>query len=511
MSDLLENRKQKHIENNGGSYPLCSFQEKNYSISKILDFAKSFARDSLDPAQLDSTLYHVKGRIKAIRKSGGIAFVKIQDYTASIQLILTKNVLGEEKFKALNLFDLGDIVEASGQVCLTKAGEKSLLLNKPLVLLSKALLPLPEKWTGLVDKETIYKQRYLDLISNHESFARFKARSAIIKAVRGYLDELNFMEVETPMLQSLNSGANAKPFITHHNAADKDLFLRIAPELNLKRLLVGGIDRVYEIGKSFRNEGVSSRHNPEFTMLEFYQAYGNFEDLLSYCKDLILKCKDATSNYLWDCKVDFTHFKIISMLEAVRNSLKREFNFDCHPEMLINDSYNHWPSDWSKDSQKSNLLLPAEEILKSDKSFGEKLFELFELLAEPYLAQDYQNSECKSIPVIITDYPAEVCPLARKKDSDKRFCDRFELYLNGIEVANGYQELNNPEEQQKRFEEQLISNKKDPMDLDRDYVQALSYGMPPAIGFGMGIDRVAMILTGAESIRDVILFPSVKL
>lgn len=504
MSNLLEIRNSKHQTINGGTYPLMDNKSVKFSIADIINICGIHAKESLVPEDLYNTLVPCQGRLKTFRKSGAIAFLKIEDMTGVLQLIATKSVL--KNFGELVNLDIGDIIECSGQVCRSKAGEKSLLIHS-FKLLSKALKPLPEKWEGLSDKNTVYHQRYLDLISNKDSLNKFKMRSATIKAIRSYLDSKGFMEVETPTLMNLNSGANAKPFKTHHNAANTDLYLRIAPELNLKRLIVGGIDRVYEIGKSFRNEGVSSRHNPEFTMLEFYEAYASFKDLIKHTKEIFSTIENIFSNENFSDRFFSSKMIEISMLEAVKNAYKTAYYGTLNDDLThsIHEMEERPPKYGRFDVQSG---LEISEILSSNDSWGIKLNNLFELIAEPFLSEDYKDGD-KSAQVMITHHPVEISPLARRSDNDHRVCDRFELYINGIEIANGYQELNDPKDQKMRFEHQLKENNKDPMDYDASYIEALEYGMPPTIGFGLGIDRLLQVFTGSASIKDVILFPAV--
>jgi len=509
---LIQVRREKHQEANNGSYLLAN--SSCHQIKDILSMFDANVQVSINPDDLGYS-FVTCGRVIAFRKSGSITFIKIADSTGNLQVIASKASF--EGYNNLRLIDLGDIVEVTGKLCLSKTNEQSLLLVG-WKLLTKSHKPPPEKFSGLSDTETKYRKRYLDLLSSDESRALFTVRSYAIRAIRNYLESNGFLEVETSTLNTVNSGANAKPFTTHHNALDMDLYLRIAPELYLKRLLVGGLDRVFEIGRNYRNEGVSTRHNPEFTMMEFYQAYANFSDLLNHSINMF----NHIENYLyynlpkniqpyydqWRASRTFTFSNpvVIPMIKAVQNAAAK------HGLVVYLDGNSFTVQE---DSTKVNIRNPdLTEMwneLKKPLTPGQSIAVLFEYLAEPYLVDDYRTDDGKySLPVYITDYPKDVCPLARTQENNTMFCDRFELYIDGRELANAFQELNDPDEQSLRFKEQLSSNDKDPMDYDADYVNALQHGMPPAIGFGMGIDRLVMLLTNAASIKDVILFPTMK-
>jgi len=527
---LIQVRKDKHFELNGGTYPLAS--EPNVlpfithtnllSIHQALslDVASGKLPVSLDPIELgEMRKYITRGRITAFRKSGAITFIRLTDFTGTLQVIVSKAAF--DNYASLKLFDLGDIVEIAGRGCLSKTGEMSLLAFR-VTLLTKAHRPPPEKFLGIADQELQYRKRYLDLMSSEETRARFTVRTYAIRAIRDFMEKNSFLEVETPTLGAIASGANAKPFITHHNALDMDMRLRIAPELYLKRLLVGGMDRVFEIGRNYRNEGIDTRHNPEFTMMESYQAYGNFEELISFTTNLL----QSVSLYLrvnlparaieyyktWEQEAtyEFFNFVQVPMLSAVlKAALKAGINIEM-------DDQNHSVV-VTHDLQNANERLQQIDVkslwhaLDQATSNGERIASLFEYVAEPFLTEDYRNADgTKSVPVFITEYPKEISPLARANDSDPVICDRFELFVDGRELANAFQELNDPDEQALRFQEQLDANNKDPMDYDADYVEALEHGMPPAIGFGIGIDRLIMLLTNTTSIKDVILFPTLK-
>lgn len=436
----------------------------------------------------------VAGRISNIRKSGKICFIKINDGIDHLQLIAS--AANYPEYANLGMFDLGDIVEVSGQTVLSKTNERSLLINQ-MRLLTKAITPPPEKYAG-ISNEHAAAMRHVDLMSNVDSKIVFVIRSYVLRAIRKFLDDQDFMEVETPTLASNANGAAAKPFETHHNAYDRDLFLRISPELYLKKLLVGGFSKVYELGKNFRNEGVSNRHNPEFTMLEFYEAYGTFPKLIEYaqrliefvdfylCAKLPVKAQEVYAEMQRNRSWSTTQFKIITLEQAVLNAAKAT-------SISLTEDYFV-----SSDTAYS-------ESINSLPSRGERLLALFEEIAEPRLAMDYRSSCGKySLPVFVTEYPAEVCPLARVSDTKNNICDRFELFINGQELANAYQELNDPFLQEQNFQNQSEASHKE---YDSSYIQALKVGMPPAIGFGLGVDRLVMMLTNSNSIKNVILFP----
>lgn len=517
---LIEIRKQKHQELNGGTYPLTGSAA---TIRGALDIMALEAPPmSLDPAELSRTIV-LRGRISNFRKSGGISFIKITDASGAIQCIASKGVLKD--YSRLSLLDLGDIIELTGKMCLSKTSEKSILILD-WSMLTKSHRPPPEKFLGIADQELKYRKRYLDLMSSEETRAVFVVRSHTIRAIRQFMENNNFMEVETSTLNTVSSGANAKPFTTHHNALETDLFLRIAPELYLKRLLVGGYERVFEIGRSYRNEGISTRHNPEFTMIEFYEAYGRFHSLMHYAENLLvyvdetllasLKNSFALPYYMkWRDERPFTfdQFAEVTMEEAVNKAFEK-----LHMRFPGSD---HVPENWhsvgipgtdaARERYKKINIGELFHKINNVETRGEKVALFFEYLAEPFLAEDYRTADgSKSLPVFVTEYPVEICPLARRCSYNPAVCDRYELFIEGRELCNAFQELNDPDEQARLFKDQLASNNKDVMDYDADYVEALEYGMPPSIGFGMGIDRLCMLLTNAASIKDVILFPTLK-
>lgn len=527
---LIQTRKDKHLQINGGKYVLASTPEHrvglpvHVSIERFTEIMFELAEEnrllvSLDPQELSGVpQYTIHGRITNIRKSGAITFIKISDVSGMAQVIVSKSSYGEDQYNNLKLFDLGDIIEVSGYPCSSKTAEYSMLgLN--VHLLTKARRPLPEKFAGIANTEIKYRKRYIDLLSSEESRARFIVRTLIVRAIREYMDRDGFLEVETPTLNVIASGANAKPFITHHNALDMELRLRVAPELYLKRLLVGGLDRVYEIGRNYRNEGIDTRHNPEFSMMESYEAYGNFPELITHTQDLIhyvykycsLNLPDNVQSFFrkWikESTFSLSQFVEVTMLNAVVQACRKaSLDWDTSVNLLpisILDINN---------PRLSKIDLKGmTHSLDQCFSEGERLYVLFEYVVEPFLTEDYRTNDGElSVPVFITEYPKEISPLARAKDSNPLVVDRFELFIDGRELANAFQELNDPDEQALRFREQLESNNKDPMAFDADYIEALEYGMPPAIGFGMGIDRLVMLMTNAPSIKDVILFPTLR-
>ena len=425
----------------------------------------------------------IAGRIMAKRGHGKTIFIDAKDRTGKMQLFVQKNILGDETFALFDELEVGDIIGVTGETFKTKMGEPTLKVEQVTVL-SKALLTLPEKWHGLKDVEIRYRQRYLDLIVNDDVREVFKTRSAIIKAIRSFLDDNGFLEVETPMMQSLAGGAAAKPFETFHNALGIPLFLRIAPELFLKRLLVGGFERVYEINRNFRNEGISRRHNPEFTMLEVYQAYGDYQVMMDLTESLISQLAKmvwgSTKRTMSDGnELDLTPpWKRITLNDSVIEATGIDF-------LKVEDPYQ----------AALDIDLQVEKTMTRD----EILTEAFEDRVESTLYQ----------PTFITDYPASMCPLAKTKDDNPSLTARFEMIMRGQELANAYSELNDPIEQRKRMEAQL-EGAEESKELDDDFIRALEYGMPPAGGLGIGIDRLVMALTDSDSIRDVILFPQMK-
>ena len=430
----------------------------------------------------------ISGRILTIRKMGKAAFLTIKDQTTKIQLYIKQDLVGEENYKIFELFDIGDFIGVEGNIFKTKTGETTVKVEK-FQFLSKSLRCLPEKWHGLSDVETRYRQRYLDLISNDEVAEIFKKRAKIISSIRNYLDTNSFIEVETPMMQAIPGGATAKPFVTHHNALDIDLYLRIAPELYLKRLIVGGFNRVYEIGRTFRNEGISIRHNPEFTILEVYQAYADYNDMMVLCKNIIqeaaraanVSCEGVTDKGLAGI---FGEWKQLSIETAFTDA---GINFS---DVISEEKLKKIGQDFGIENHQN---IPTRKIFDH----------LFDKLIKPKLTE----------PTFVIDWPKFLCPLAKSKSERPEIAERFELYIAGEELANAYSELNDPVEQKIRFEQQVKEREKGDDEaefLDDDYVKALEYGMPPTGGLGIGIDRLIILLTQSESIKDVILFPLLK-
>ncbi len=447
-----------------------------------------YEKEALDELAVEVS---VAGRMMAHRVMGKSSFIKFQDADGQLQLFLNRDVLGgAEIYNPTKKWDLGDLIGAKGVLFITKTGELSVKVSH-IEMVSKCLRPLPEKWHGLTDIETRYRQRYVDLMVTPESRDTFRTRSKVVSLLRRGLEERDFMEVETPMLQSQAGGAAARPFVTHHNALDMELFLRIAPELYLKRLLVGGFERVFEINRNFRNEGSDATHNPEFTMVEFYQAYADFNDAMDTTEGLIRSIANdlGVSKVTWEgVDVDLTQsFKRIRMDEAV---------FEYRPDLR---------------GHANDKALLATVCLQENPSVkplitwkaGHYLLELFETLVEPKLEQ----------PTFITHYPVDVSPLARRNNDDDTVTDRFELFVAGREIANGFSELNDPDDQRERFVAQAQAKAAGDVEatgVDEDYLRALEFGMPPAAGVGIGVDRLVMMLTEQHSIRDVLLFPHMR-
>ena len=431
----------------------------------------------------------IAGRIVLKRVMGNASFVTIRDGSGDIQAYISKNNVDPDLYKHFKSWDLGDIIGITGNLFKTKTEELTVEAHA-IILITKSLRPMPEKHKGLADIEIKYRQRYLDLMSNPESQEVFRKRSQIVSSIRSSMLEDGFLEVETPMMHSIPGGAVAKPFITHHNALDRELFLRIAPELHLKRLLVGGFEKVFEINRSFRNEGLSTRHNPEFTMLEFYAAFATFDGTIDFTKNIIQSASAAIGNndeIEWDGdKIDLSNFSIKTL-----NNLVLEHNSELNNDDLTNlDKLR---------SYSKSLKVPFKESWGA----GKVLLEIFEKSVETNLIQ----------PTFVTEYPVEVSPLSRRNNDNPSIADRFELFIGGKEIANGFCELNDPDDQAKRFQEQVqakADGDDEAMGFDEDYITALEHGMPPAVGVGIGIDRLVMMLTNQSSIRDVILFPQLK-
>lgn len=489
---LTQNRVSNHIDLNGGEYPTTSYVTP--SLFGILDtpsFKDAAESFELEVCKARSAEFKVAGRIAFIRNSKAISFVKIKDETGILQLICTKVLIDAEMMKH---FDLGDIIEATGVACKSKAGEHSLLVTG-IRLLTKCINPPPEKFAGIADQETKYRQRYLDLMTDPNSMEVFKTRAKILHHIRLYMVDRNFMEVDTGILTPISSGANAKPFVTHHEALDQDMYLRIAPELNLKKLLVGGFRKVFEIAKVFRNEGISAKHSPEFTIMEYYEAYGSFSDLARNTIAMLRHLEWVLPST--ERKFTLSEYAVVTMKDAVLASCKKK-DIKLHPDFRM---VTH--------GEENPINIAFASLVNSLESPGLRIAKLFEEFAEPELEEDYRCG-MHSIPVFITEHPIETSPLARPSDKDNAFTDRFELFICGMEIANAYQELNCPFTQEANFLSQVEKNAADPMQLDQDYLEALKYGMPPAIGFGCGIDRLCVLFSNASNIKDVILFPTLK-
>jgi lysyl-tRNA synthetase class 2 len=471
----------------GQAYP-NDFRKDTTSGELIERFGES---DAEALAEIDET-FSVAGRMMAKRVMGKIAFVRLQDRSGAIQLMIQRDNLPEGVFQQFKHWDVGDIIGANGAIVRTQKGELSIKTNE-LRLLSKSLRPLPEKYHGLTDTEIRYRRRYVDLIVNEDSRSIFRTRSKIITFIRSFMEapERDFLEVETPMMHPIPGGAAARPFVTHHNALDLQMFLRIAPELYLKRLIVGGLGRVYEINRNFRNEGVSTTHNPEFTMLEFYWAYADYNDLMDLTERMLVELTQAVAGTdkvsYQGVEIDFgSPFESLSVEEAVRRYNQKMADADLWNEEFLRSACDalqiHTENNWGA---------------------GKLLTELFETTVEEHLEQ----------PTFITQYPTEVSPLSRRNDDNPEVTDRFELFICGREIANGFSELNDPEDQAARFRAQ-VENKDagalEAMHYDDDYIRALEYGMPPTAGEGIGIDRLVMLYTDSPSIRDVLLFPYMR-
>lgn len=431
----------------------------------------------------------VAGRVMAIRSHGKTAFLTVTDLYGSVQVYLKKDVLGEERFALLKLMDLGDIIGVSGRMFRTRTGELTVFADS-FDFLSKSLHPMPEKWHGLKDVELKYRRRYVDLIADEKSRRTFITRSRIISAIRNYLDERDFHEMETPCMSSIAGGAAARPFITHHNALDMDMYLRIATELHLKRCLVGGMERVYEIGRLFRNEGLDTRHNPEFTTIEVYEAYSDYEGMMRMAEDIFRRAADVVGA---GDSIEYQGRTI---------SLKTPFR-----RMTMNEALKTWGGvsiEDLRDPDKAVEIAARFEIpYKKGEPCGHLIEKVFDAVAEPHLVD----------PIFITDYPIEISPLAKKQREDPTLTYRFELFICNMEFANAFSEINDPLDQRERFEAQALlraSGDEEAHELDEDFLCALEYGMPPAGGMGIGIDRLAMLFTDSPSIRDVILFPTLK-
>jgi lysyl-tRNA synthetase, class II len=487
LNDQLKVRREKlHNLREQGLDPFGKRFERTHTSKELVELYDGFSKEEIDEKNVTVT---IAGRIKTKRGKGKAGFTHIQDLTGQIQLYIRKDEVGDEQYEIFNVSDLGDIVGVTGTVFKTKVGELSIKVTEYQIL-TKALRPLPEKFHGLKDVEQRYRQRYLDLIVNPETKDTFIARSQIIRSMRRYLDDHGYLEVETPMMHSIPGGASARPFVTHHNALDIPLYMRIAIELHLKRLIVGGLEKVYEIGRVFRNEGVSTRHNPEFTMIELYEAYADYKDIMNLTENLIAHIAQevlgTTTVQYGDVEVNLKpEWKRLHMVDAIKEYTGVDF--------------------WKEMSTEEARQLAKENgiEIKDSMLYGHIVNEFFEQRVEEKLIQ----------PTFIYGHPIEISPLAKKNPEDERFTDRFELFIVAREHANAFTELNDPIDQRERFEAQLKEREQGNDEahmMDEDFVESLEYGMPPTGGLGIGIDRLVMLLTNSPSIRDVLLFPQMR-
>lgn len=487
MNDQMRVRREK-MENlrEEGIDPFGARFERTTNSKELHETYDENTKEELLEKQLTAS---VAGRMMTKRGKGKVGFAHLQDREGQIQIYVRKDEVGEGSYAIFKKGDLGDFFGVTGEIMKTDTGEVS-IKAKEITLLSKALRPLPEKYHGLTNVEQRYRQRYLDLISNRESFDRFTKRSQIISQIRRYLDGLGYIEVETPVLHNEAGGATARPFITHHNALDMDLYLRIALELHLKRLIVGGMEKVYEIGRVFRNEGIDTTHNPEFTMMEVYTAYHDYLDVMNLTEGII---RDVAKNVLGTTTLSYdeqsidlgSDFKRIHMVDAI----KEQTGVDFWPEMTVEEA--------------RSLAKEHNVEINDNMEVGHIINEFFETFVEETLQQ----------PTFVYGHPVEVSPLAKKNTEDGRFTDRFELFIVGREFANAFTELNDPIDQRERFESQEKEREQgndEAHGVDEDFLEALEYGMPPTGGLGIGIDRLVMLLTDVQSIRDVLLFPTMR-
>lgn len=487
INDQLRVRREKmDAIREKGQDPFGKRYDRTHSSLDIKSQFDEFSKEELEEKDITVT---IAGRIMTKRGKGKAGFAHLQDLAGQVQIYVRKDAIGEEAYEVFNTADLGDIVGITGTVFKTKVGELS-VKAKEFHLLTKALRPLPEKFHGLKDVEQRYRQRYLDLITSQESKETFIARSRIIQSMRRYLDSNGYLEVETPMMHAIAGGASARPFNTHHNALDMPLYMRIAIELHLKRLIVGGLEKVYEIGRVFRNEGVSTRHNPEFTMIELYEAYADYRDIMALTENLVAHIAKevfgSTTVQYADNEINLEpEWTRLHMVDAVKEHTGVDF--------------------WQKMSDEDARALAKEHgiEIKDNMQYGHVVNEFFEQKVEDKLIQ----------PTFIYGHPVEISPLAKKNDEDPRFTDRFELFIVGREHANAFTELNDPIDQRERFEAQLKEREEGNDEahmMDNDFIEALEYGMPPTGGLGIGIDRLVMLLTNSPSIRDVLLFPLMR-
>ena len=486
QKELLTFRRAKldDLRSKGNAFP-NNFKRDALAEDLHASYA-SFEKEQLDKKKIKVS---IAGRVMLQRVMGKASFINIQDLSGQMQAYITADNVGEDVYKEFKKWDLGDIVGLKGKLFKTKTNELT-VEAETIFLLTKSLRPLPEKYTGLVDTEQRYRKRYLDLLTNEESLMVFKTRSKLISEIRNIFHEEGYLEVETPMMQPVPGGAAARPFVTHHNALDMDLYLRVAPELYLKRLVIGGLERVFEINRNFRNEGLSTKHNPEFTMLEYYTAFADYKDQMDFMQTLLNtlakrvlgKSVIETEGNKYDLSKPFERMTLIESIVKYLGADKRK----------LEDR---------KELEKIAKKLNVEKI--KDVSNGKLQVEIFEKGVEDKLDQ----------PTFIEGYPKDVSPLSRTQDEDSNYVERFELFIGGREIANGFSELNDPDEQSERFKQQVeqrASGDQEAMEFDEDYVEALEYGLPPCAGVGVGIDRLVMLFTGRSSIKDVLLFPQLK-
>ena len=466
------------------------------------EIVASYGGSTAEELQKNPVNVRVPGRILTLRLHGKAGFAHIQGDGKRLQIYVKLDAVGDRAFRLFQLLDMGDIIGVSGHLFRTKTNELTVWVEQ-LTLLTKALLPLPEKWHGLADVELRYRRRYLDLIANDHAREVFLRRAQIIRYIRKFFDERNYLEVETPMMHPILGGATARPFVTRHNTFDVDFYMRIAPELYLKRLVVGGLDRVYEINRNFRNEGIDAIHTPEFTMLEFYQAYSDYRELMALTEALfhgLVKdvCGSARVKY-GEHEIDFGHFESLSMREAIVKFWPKEAGeAPSVAELAASGGAKRAAERFNAFAQKKNIdVIEGVDQL----SAGELIGALFEAVAEENLIQ----------PTFIYDFPVEISPLSKRRADDPSIAERFELFIEGMELANGFSELNDPADQEQRFRAQVEAGGAEmPKEVDMDYIRALAHGLPPTAGEGVGIDRLVMLLTDSHSIREVILFPTLR-
>ncbi|MEE9452368.1 MAG: lysine--tRNA ligase [Gammaproteobacteria bacterium] len=486
-SEVIAVRKQKlaKLQESGFTYP------NSFRINHLAtDIHKQYAEETAESLLAKKVHVAVAGRIMLRRIMGKASFVHIQDMSGRIQLYVRKDELLDDAYSDFKTWDLGDIIGAEGELFKTKTGELTVKITK-ICLLNKTVRPLPDKFHGLTNRELCYRQRYADLLVNEATRKTFLIRSKLISTIRQFLCDRQFLEVETPMMQSIPGGAAARPFVTHHNSLDMDLYLRVSPELYLKRLVVGGFDRVFEINRNFRNEGLSTQHNPEFTMLEFYQAYADYNDLIVLTEEML---RYAAQQILMTTTIIYQGQEIDFSKPFIRMTVKEailHYNLDISAAELNDEACVR------KIAQRLGISL------QDNFGLGKIQIEIFEKTVEAQLQQ----------PTFITAYPTEVSPLARRNNDDPSITDRFEFFVVGREIANGFSELNDPQDQAQRFKQQVAQRREgdlEAMYYDADYIMALEYGLPPTAGEGIGIDRLAMLFTNSPSIRDVILFPHMR-